>query len=54
MKSDTIILGDSLEELKKIPTQSVNMIFADPPYFMQTSGDLNRSDGTHFSGMKED
>ncbi len=54
MKSDTIILGDSLEELKKIPSQSVNMIFADPPYFMQTSGDLNRSDGTHFSGMKED
>ena len=30
------------------------MIFADPPYFMQTVGDLNRSDGTRFSGVQED
>ena len=53
MQLDTIICGDCLEELKKIPDKSVDMIFADPPYFMQTSGELNRSDGTRFLGVKE-
>ena len=33
---NTIITGDSIEELKKIPDQSIDLIFADPPYFMQT------------------
>jgi len=27
-----IILGDSLEELKSVPDNSINLIFADPPY----------------------
>jgi DNA modification methylase len=27
-----LFLGDSLELLKKIPKESVDMIFADPPY----------------------
>lgn len=53
MKLDTIVCGESQKELKKIPDKSVDMIFADPPYFMQTSGDLNRSDGTRFRGVKE-
>ena len=53
MKLDHIICGDCLKELKKLPDQSVDMIFADPPYLMQTSGDLNRSDGTRFSGVRE-
>ena len=53
MELDTIIYGDCLKELKKLPTNSVDMVFADPPYFMQTSGVLNRSDGTRFLGVKE-
>ena len=53
MNLDTIIQGDCLKELKKIPDKSIDMIFADPPYFMQTDGDLNRSDGTRFKGVKE-
>src|SRR3989339_1536191 len=28
----SIIIGDALEELKKIPNESVDLIFADPPY----------------------
>lgn len=27
-----IIIGDALEELKKIPDESVDLVFADPPY----------------------
>jgi len=30
-----IINGDSLKELKKIPNETFNLIFADPPYNLQ-------------------
>lgn len=43
---DTIINGDSLEELPKFPSNSIDMIFADPPYFgAQSNLTLNRYDG---------
>jgi len=28
-------MGDSLEELKKIPRETFDLIFADPPYNLQ-------------------
>ncbi len=37
-KSVKLFLGDSLELLKKIPTDSVDMIFADPPYNLSNGG----------------
>lgn len=33
-----LVQGDSLEILKKIPDESVDMIFADPPYFLSNDG----------------
>ena len=33
-----LILGDSLAELKKIEPKSIDMIFADPPYFLSGDG----------------
>ena len=33
-----LILGDSFEELKKIKKNSIDMIFADPPYFLSGDG----------------
>ena len=33
-----LILGDSLKELKKIEPKSIDMIFADPPYFLSGDG----------------
>ena len=30
---DTIIQGDCLEEMKKLPANSINLIYTDPPYF---------------------
>lgn len=53
IKLDTIILGDCVQKMADLPAQSVDMIFADPPYFMQTSGHLNRGDGTRFQGVDE-
>lgn len=31
-EAKTIIEGDALTELKKLPAESVDLIFADPPY----------------------
>ena len=33
-----LIKGDSLKELKKIESKSIDMIFADPPYFLSGDG----------------
>ena len=33
-----LINGDSLKELKKIEPKSIDMIFADPPYFLSGDG----------------
>ena len=35
MQLDTIICGDCLTELKRLPDKSVDMIFADPPYALE-------------------
>ena len=51
---NTIIEGDTIENLKKIPDESVDLIFADPPYFMQTEGELHRTDGTKFQGVEDE
>ena len=32
---NNIIHGDALEVLKKIPDESVDLVFIDPPYFLQ-------------------
>jgi site-specific DNA-methyltransferase (adenine-specific) len=49
-----VIEGDCIESLKKLPDSSVDMIFADPPYFMQTEGVLLRSNGEKFAGIDDD
>ena len=50
---NTIINGNCLEILKKIPDKSIDLIFADPPYFMQTEGELLRTNGTVFNGCND-
>lgn len=57
---DDIIKGDSLEVLKEFPDKSVDCIFADPPYFMQSTTrngkekKLMRADGTgEFKGCDD-
>ena len=52
-KINTIIKGDSLEELKKFPDKSVDLIFADPPYNMQLKNDLYRPNNTKVDGVND-
>ena len=39
-----LINGDSLKELKKIPDESFDLVFADPPYNLQLISELTRPD----------
>lgn len=50
LKLNTIINGNSIDEMEKLQPESVDLIFADPPYFMRTDGKLKRIEGTTFSG----
>ena len=53
MERNIIINGDSVQELRKIPDKSIDLIFADPPYWMRVEGVLNRTDGTKFNGCED-
>jgi modification methylase len=51
--SETIILGDCIEELKKLPSGSVDLVFADPPYNLQLGGDLLRPDNSRVDAVDD-
>ena len=48
-----LFLGDTFEILPTLKDESVDLVFIDPPYFMQTEGNLVRSEGTVFDGIDE-
>jgi len=48
-----IINGDSLEELKKIPRETFDLIFADPPYNLQLKSELTRPDRSKVSAVND-
>jgi|TARA_B100001540_G_scaffold189963_1_gene167439 modification methylase len=50
---DDIVNGDSLEILKKIPDKTFDLIFADPPYYMQIGKKLKRPDDTKVNGVND-
>ncbi|HYD46292.1 MAG TPA: site-specific DNA-methyltransferase [Phenylobacterium sp.] len=54
MRADTIIQGDCLEELKKLPSGSVDLVFADPPYNLQLGGELLRPDNSKVDAVDDD
>ena len=39
--------------MRSLPDESIDLAFIDPPYFMQTSGDLHRTNGEVFDGVKD-
>jgi len=50
---DKILNGDSLDVLAKLPTASVDLVFADPPYNLQLDGDLLRPNNTVVDGVHQ-
>lgn len=53
MNTYKIINGNCIEEMKKMPSSSVDLIFADPPYWMRVSGVLQRVEGGDFDGCDD-
>jgi modification methylase len=51
---DSILYGDCVEELKKLPSQSVDLVFADPPYNLQLKGDLHRPDQSKVDAVDDE
>ncbi len=41
---DHVFLGDCVEEMGRLPAESVDLVFADPPYNLQLTGELRRPD----------
>lgn len=50
---NVIIHGLAVEEMNKMEPNSVDLIFADPPYWMRVEGVLNRVEGTEFNGCDD-
>ncbi len=50
---NNIVNGDCLKELKKIPDNSFDLIFADPPYNMQIGKKLVRPDSSKVNGVND-
>ena len=48
-----IINGDSLKELKKIPNETFDLIFADPPYNLQLQSSLIRPDRSRVNAVDD-
>jgi modification methylase len=51
---DTILEGDCIAEMARLPDKSVDMIFADPPYNLQLQGDLFRPEGGRVDAVDDD
>ena len=51
---DTILQGDCIAEMARLPDKSVDMIFADPPYNLQLGGDLFRPEGSRVDAVTDD
>jgi modification methylase len=51
---DSILQGDCIAEMARLPDKSVDMIFADPPYNLQLGGDLFRPEGSRVDAVDDE
>ena len=50
---DTILKGDCVAALNRLPDHSIDIIFADPPYNLQLDGDLHRPDQSKVDAVND-
>ena len=48
-----ILSGDCIEVMRSLPAESVDLIFADPPYNLQLRGDLHRPDNSKVDAVDD-
>src|SRR6185312_3775971 len=51
---DSVLKGDCVGELEKLPAASVDLVFADPPYNLQLEGRLTRPDQSEVDAVDND
>ena len=49
-----ILFGDCVAEMAKLAAESVDLVFADPPYNLQLRGDLKRPDDSRVDAVDDD
>jgi len=49
-----ILVGDCVAAMAGLPAESVDLVFADPPYNLQLQGDLKRPDDSHVDAVTDD
>jgi modification methylase len=54
VESGRIIVGDCVAAMSKLPAESVDLVFADPPYNLQLRGDLKRPDDSRVDAVDDD
>ena len=50
---DQVLQGDCVEVLRQIPDDSIDLVFADPPYNLQLSQELRRPDRSRVNGVED-
>ncbi|UYV37126.1 site-specific DNA-methyltransferase [Rhodobacteraceae bacterium D3-12] len=50
---NTILEGDCIEAMNALPANSIDLIFADPPYNLQLKGDLHRPDNSKVDAVDD-
>jgi modification methylase len=53
LPKDSVLIGECVEEMNKLPEACVDLIFADPPYNLQLEGRLSRPDQSVVDGVDD-
>jgi modification methylase len=53
-QKESILVGDCVEIMNDLPAESVDLIFADPPYNLQLGGDLHRPNNSKVDAVDND
>ena len=53
-RAPKILIGDCVAELARLPAETVDLVFADPPYNLQLQGDLKRPDDSRVDAVDDD
>jgi modification methylase len=52
--SERVLVGDCVAAMASLPAESVDLVFADPPYNLQLQGDLKRPDDSRVDAVDDD
>ncbi|HEX9158988.1 MAG TPA: site-specific DNA-methyltransferase [Rhizomicrobium sp.] len=50
---DQVLEGDCVERMQRLPEESCDLVFADPPYNLQLEGDLRRPDNSRVDAVDD-